>query len=209
MEGVVLLEHAHDVSLFGSKAIGLGDAARSGLPLPPGVALSGDVVEAVAGGEKQAIEDVAELVRPLEGDRAGGRGAVRPSSPARRRALGRRRRSRRRRREAGDRGRGGARTAARRRSGWGTRRGQAFLSRPASRSRATSSKPSPAARSRRSRTWRSSYGRSTAIGLGDAARSGLPLPPGVALSGDVVEAVAGGEKQAIEDVAELVRPLDG
>jgi pyruvate,water dikinase len=67
MDGVVPLERAHDESLFGSKAIGLGEAARSGLPLPPGVALSGDVVEAVAGGEKQAIEDVAELVRPLDG----------------------------------------------------------------------------------------------------------------------------------------------
>ena len=65
MDGVVPLERAHDESLFGSKAIGLGEAARSGLPLPPGVALSGDVVEAVAGGEKQAMEDVAELVRPL------------------------------------------------------------------------------------------------------------------------------------------------
>ncbi len=65
MEGVVPLEQAHDASLFGSKAVGLGEAARSGLPLPPGVALSGAVVEAVAGGEKQAIEDVAELVRPL------------------------------------------------------------------------------------------------------------------------------------------------
>jgi Pyruvate phosphate dikinase, AMP/ATP-binding domain/Cyclic nucleotide-binding domain len=65
MDGVVPLEEAHDESLFGSKAVGLGEAARSGLPLPPGVALSGAVVEAVAGGEKQAIEDVDKLVRPL------------------------------------------------------------------------------------------------------------------------------------------------
>jgi Pyruvate phosphate dikinase, AMP/ATP-binding domain/Cyclic nucleotide-binding domain len=65
MDGVVPLEQAHDESLFGSKAVGLGEAARSGLPLPPGVALSGAVVEAVAGGEKQAIEDVAKLVEPL------------------------------------------------------------------------------------------------------------------------------------------------
>jgi pyruvate phosphate dikinase-like enzyme/cyclic nucleotide-binding protein len=65
MEGVVPLEQAEDESLFGSKAVGLGEAARSGLPLPPGVALSGAVVEAVAGGEAQAIEDVAKLVRPL------------------------------------------------------------------------------------------------------------------------------------------------
>ena len=65
MQGVVPLEQAHEESLFGSKAVGLGEAARSGLPLPPGVALSGAVVEAVAGGEKQAIAGVAELVRPL------------------------------------------------------------------------------------------------------------------------------------------------
>jgi pyruvate,water dikinase len=65
MDGVVPLEQAYDESLFGSKAVGLGEAARSGLPLPPGVALSGEVVEAVAGGEKQAVEDVAKLVRPL------------------------------------------------------------------------------------------------------------------------------------------------
>ena len=52
MEGVVPLERAHDESLFGSKAVGLGEAARSGLPLPPGVALSGAVVEAVAGGRE-------------------------------------------------------------------------------------------------------------------------------------------------------------
>src|SRR5205823_6304229 len=57
--------HAHDVSLFGAKAVGLGDAARSGLPLPPGVALSGAVVEAVAGVDEQAITEVAKLVGPL------------------------------------------------------------------------------------------------------------------------------------------------
>jgi pyruvate,water dikinase len=65
MDGVVRLEDAHEVSLYGSKAVGLGDAARSGLPLPPGVALSGAVVEAVAGEDPQAIAAVAELVGPL------------------------------------------------------------------------------------------------------------------------------------------------
>jgi Pyruvate phosphate dikinase, AMP/ATP-binding domain/Cyclic nucleotide-binding domain len=64
-DSVVPLEQALDESLFGSKAVGLGEAARAGLPLPPGVALSGAVVEAVAGGEKQAIEDVAKLVQTL------------------------------------------------------------------------------------------------------------------------------------------------
>jgi hypothetical protein len=64
---VVPLEDARDESLFGSKAVGLGQAARSGLPLPPGVALSGAVVEAVAGGDEPAIEEVSKLVRPLGG----------------------------------------------------------------------------------------------------------------------------------------------
>jgi pyruvate,water dikinase len=67
MSEVVPLVEAHDDLIFGSKAVGLGQAARAGLPLPPGVALSGPVVEAVASGEAAAIEKVAELVRPLGG----------------------------------------------------------------------------------------------------------------------------------------------
>jgi len=64
---VVPLEDARDDSLFGAKAVGLGEAARSGIPLPPGVALSGSVVDAVAGGDEKAIEEVRKLVRPLGG----------------------------------------------------------------------------------------------------------------------------------------------
>jgi pyruvate,water dikinase len=65
MEGIVPLAEAHDESVFGSKAVGLGEAARSGLPLPPGVALSGPVVEAVAAGDAQALGNVAKIVAPL------------------------------------------------------------------------------------------------------------------------------------------------
>ncbi len=65
--GVVPLDKARDDSIFGSKAVGLGEAARAGLPLPPGVALSGEVVEAVAAGEEAAIRKVVKLVRPLGG----------------------------------------------------------------------------------------------------------------------------------------------
>ena len=65
MKQVVPLEKAHDDSVFGSKAVGLGDAARGGLPLPPGVALSGSIVEAVASGEERAMKKVAKSVRPL------------------------------------------------------------------------------------------------------------------------------------------------
>jgi pyruvate,water dikinase len=64
---VVPLEEARDDALFGAKAVGLGEAARSGLPLPPGFALSGAIVEAVAGGDEPAIEEVRRLVRPLGG----------------------------------------------------------------------------------------------------------------------------------------------
>ena len=67
MIGAVALEDAHDSTVFGSKAVGLGEATRAGLPVPPGVALSGPVVEAVASGDKRVIEDVKALVRPLGG----------------------------------------------------------------------------------------------------------------------------------------------
>ncbi len=65
MSEVVPLEEAHDDTVFGSKAVGLGEAARGGLPLPPGIALAGSIVEAVASGEAAAIEQVAEAVRTL------------------------------------------------------------------------------------------------------------------------------------------------
>ena len=65
MKGVVSLEEARDDALFGSKAVGLGAAARSGLPLPPGVALAGTVVEAVASGDRAAVEQVEKAVRSL------------------------------------------------------------------------------------------------------------------------------------------------
>ena len=65
MKQVVPLAKARDDAIFGSKAVGLGEAARGGLPLPPGVALSGSIVEAVASGEERAIKKVARAVRPL------------------------------------------------------------------------------------------------------------------------------------------------
>ncbi len=67
MKQVVLLQDAHDESQFGSKAVGLGQAIRDGLPVPPGVALSGDIVEAVASGEAKATKEVIKWVRPLGG----------------------------------------------------------------------------------------------------------------------------------------------
>ena len=65
MKKVVPFSKARETSLFGSKAVGLGDAVRQGLPVPPGVALSGDLVEAVASGDEKAIEKVMKAVAGL------------------------------------------------------------------------------------------------------------------------------------------------
>jgi Pyruvate phosphate dikinase, AMP/ATP-binding domain/Cyclic nucleotide-binding domain len=62
---VVPLAEANDISVFGSKAVGLGDAIRDGLPVPPGVALSGPVVEAVASDDEETIAEVAAAIRDL------------------------------------------------------------------------------------------------------------------------------------------------
>jgi len=62
---VVPFAKAHERALFGAKAVGLGDAARQGLPVPPGVALSGDLVEAIASGEDKAVERVAKAITGL------------------------------------------------------------------------------------------------------------------------------------------------
>ncbi|MGP0030679.1 MAG: PEP/pyruvate-binding domain-containing protein [Acidimicrobiales bacterium] len=67
MKDVVPLAKARDTAIFGSKAVGLGSAEREGLPVPPGVALSGSVTEAVAGGDERARARVAKAVRALQG----------------------------------------------------------------------------------------------------------------------------------------------
>jgi len=64
-EGVVPLVDAGDTSIFGSKAVGLGDALRAGLTVPPGVALSGPVVEAVAAEDEAVIAQVMQAIRDL------------------------------------------------------------------------------------------------------------------------------------------------
>ena len=65
MKKVVPLAKARETALYGSKAVGLGDAARAGLPIPAGVALSGDLVEAVASGDEKAIAKVRTAVSGL------------------------------------------------------------------------------------------------------------------------------------------------
>src|SRR5512141_465877 len=65
MKKAVHFTKARETSLYGSKAVGLGDAARQGLAVPPGVALSGDLVEAVASAEDTAIEKLAKAIAAL------------------------------------------------------------------------------------------------------------------------------------------------
>jgi pyruvate,water dikinase len=67
MTEVVPLADAREESRFGAKATGLGAAARSGLPVPPGVALSGSIVSAVAAGHQRAIEQLMTAARSLAG----------------------------------------------------------------------------------------------------------------------------------------------
>jgi pyruvate,water dikinase len=63
---VVPLAEARETSVYGSKAVGLGDAIRDGLPVPPGFALSGPVVEAVASEDEDVIAQVVDAVRILK-----------------------------------------------------------------------------------------------------------------------------------------------
>ena len=65
MKSAVPFTKAQETELYGSKAVGLGEAARHGLPVPPGVALSGDLVEAVASLEEEALDMVAAAVAGL------------------------------------------------------------------------------------------------------------------------------------------------
>ena len=67
MKKAVPLAKARDESIFGAKAVDLGQAVREGLPLPPGVALSGPLVEAIASGDERSIKKAAKSVRSLRG----------------------------------------------------------------------------------------------------------------------------------------------
>lgn len=67
MNRVVPLEADHELSRFGAKAVGLGQALRDGLPVPSGFALDADLVEAVASGDDGAITEVIAAVGGLVG----------------------------------------------------------------------------------------------------------------------------------------------
>jgi pyruvate,water dikinase len=65
LKTVVPFARARETSLYGSKAVGLGDAARSDLSVPPGVALSGDLVEAIASRDERAIAKLTKAIATL------------------------------------------------------------------------------------------------------------------------------------------------
>ena len=65
MKKVVTFAKARETTLYGSKAVGLGDAERQGLAVPSGVALSGALVEAIASGNCKAIETLARAIAAL------------------------------------------------------------------------------------------------------------------------------------------------
>ena len=64
MTGIVPLVEADTEELYGAKAVGLGDALRAGLPVPPGVGLSGPLVDSIASGEPtpSMTEKIASLI---------------------------------------------------------------------------------------------------------------------------------------------------
>lgn len=63
--GAVLLPDARDERAFGGKATQLAVAVAAGLPVPPGVALSAGLVEAVAAGEAGAAAEVRDAAGQL------------------------------------------------------------------------------------------------------------------------------------------------
>jgi pyruvate,water dikinase len=65
VNGIVPLVGAEDEALYGAKAVGLGEALRAGLPVPPGVALPGPEVDAIAAGEPGATAALRAAVRVL------------------------------------------------------------------------------------------------------------------------------------------------
>ena len=59
------LIEADEEALYGAKALGLGDALRAGLPVPPGIALPGHEVDLIASGDVAATAALREAMRDL------------------------------------------------------------------------------------------------------------------------------------------------
>ncbi|HUR14898.1 MAG TPA: PEP/pyruvate-binding domain-containing protein [Mycobacteriales bacterium] len=67
MRAVLPLPRVHEVGLYGAKAVGLGEAARAGLPVPPGVALPGPFVEAISSSDRRALRVLEKAIASLPG----------------------------------------------------------------------------------------------------------------------------------------------
>jgi pyruvate,water dikinase len=65
VSGIVPLVDADTEERYGAKAVGLGDALRAGLPVPPGVALPGPEVDSIASGDVAATTALLDAVRSL------------------------------------------------------------------------------------------------------------------------------------------------
>jgi hypothetical protein len=65
VSGIVPLVEADAEELYGAKAVGLGDALRAGLPVPPGVALPGPQVDSIASGEVGTTTALLQAVQAL------------------------------------------------------------------------------------------------------------------------------------------------
>lgn len=66
MKRAVAFAKARETAHYGAKAVGLGEAVRHGLAVPPGVALSGGLVEAVAAGDVEGIARVDAAIAELK-----------------------------------------------------------------------------------------------------------------------------------------------
>ena len=62
---VVAFSKARDTRSYGAKAVGLGEAVRKGLKVPPGVAVSAALVEAVATADARAITKLDKAIAAL------------------------------------------------------------------------------------------------------------------------------------------------
>lgn len=64
---LVPLADAHDEAAFGGKAVQLGASVRAGLPVPPGVALSAPLVDAVAAGDPAGVAALTAVTHLVGG----------------------------------------------------------------------------------------------------------------------------------------------
>lgn len=67
MTGVVPLAEADDERQYGAKAVDLGAALRAGLPVPPGIALSGGFADAIATDDADALSLLVAVASDLPG----------------------------------------------------------------------------------------------------------------------------------------------